>query len=183
MSLTRREFVFLGAAGGAAAAAGVILPVGLSWDRDEDGEVTALVLQYPEVVVGSYLELEIGTPSTFEYPAPGQPNVLARLGMPAEHGIGPEEDLVAFSSLCTHMGCPVTEFQSDEGVLGPCPCHFTSFDLAHDGQPAIGQATQRLPRVLLRLDGDEIVATGLRRHVYGYADNLQGVGVELLQSS
>jgi len=183
MPLTRREFELLGAAGGAAAASGVLVPLGLTWERDEDGEATAVRLDYPEVVVGRYGDLAVGEPLSFEYPGPGMPNVLVRLGRPAEQAIGPDADLVAFSSLCTHMGCPVTEFRADEGVLGPCPCHFTAFDLAHDGQPAFGQATQRLPRVMLRLDGDDVVAVGIRRPVYGHADNLRGVGVELFSAS
>ncbi len=183
MPLTRREFVLAGAAGGAALASGIVLPVGLSWERDDSGAPTTVTLEYPEISLSGYSRLGVGHPVMFDYPAVDQTNLLVRLGRPVPHGIGPEDDLVAFSNLCTHMGCPITEFRAEDGVLGPCPCHFTAFDLTRDGQPAFGQATQHLPRVVLRLDGDEVIATGIRRPLYGHADPLHGVGVELLGST
>jgi arsenite oxidase small subunit len=183
MTLSRREFVLIGAAGGATLAGGLMVPLGMSWDRDEKGDPVAVTLDYPEVEVGQYSALTVGVLSNFAYPAKNQSNLLVRVGKPIMHGIGPDSDVVAYSNLCTHMGCPITEYQADEAVLGPCPCHYTAFDLAKDGQPAFGQATQNLPRVMLRLDGDKIFATGIHRPLYGHSDPLHGVGVELLQST
>ncbi len=111
----------------------------------------------------------------FDYPLNGQGNVLVKTGNDfAIGGIGPDEDIVAFSRVCTHMGCELTEYQAEHGVLGPCACHFSTFDLIHNGQVTLGQATQNLPQVLLQIDGDDVYATGVVRLVYGYANTLEG---------
>ena len=128
---------------------------------------------YPRVRVGSLAELGEGAAVQFEYPLRRQPNILMKLGRPAAGGIGPDGDVVAFSELCTHMGCPIgTLFQPDHGTLGPCVCHFTTFDLTHRGMVVIGQATENLPQVILELDGDDIFAVGMSGIIYGYRDNL-----------
>lgn len=118
--------------------------------------------------------LEVGNPVPFEYPLEGQSNLLVKLGSDAIGGVGPDGDIVAFSNICTHMGCVLTEFRSDHNVLGPCPCHFTTFDLAHGGMVGLGQATQNLPQVVLEVEDDDVYATGVLRLVYGYYDTLQG---------
>ena len=183
MSLTRREFVIAGGAIGAALGGGIVAPVALTWERDRSGELAAVTARFPEVRVARWPELAVGETTAFDYPAEGQPNLAVRIGRPVEHGVGPERDLVAFSSTCTHMGCPLEEYRADTATLGPCPCHFTTFDLAADGIPSFGQATQHLSRVLLRLDGDDVVAFGVRRPIYGHADPLYGVGVRVLEST
>ena len=53
-------------------------------------------------------------------------------------------------------------------------CSFSTFDLVHNGQVTLGQATQNLPQVLLEVDGDDVFATGVIRLIYGYANTLQG---------
>ncbi len=173
MPLTRREFLLAGAAAGAFVGAGVVLPVAITL-RDENGGPDSEALIYPRQRIASLSELQEGTPVFFDYPLVGQSNLLVKVGAPAEAGVGPDGDVVAFSNLCTHMGCPITTYQAAEGVLGPCPCHFTTFDLAHDAQVTLGQATQQLPRVLLTADGDDIYADGLLRLVYGHQNSLVG---------
>ena len=183
MAMTRREFVAAGAAVGAALGGGVVLPVGLAWERDRSGSVIAVVARFPGVVITDQGSLVEGEPVWFSYPSEGQANMLVKMGWPVDHGAGPDRDIVAFSTHCTHMGCPIQEFSPATGTLGPCSCHFTTFDLGKDGIPAFGQATQHLPRVLLRLDGDGVVAVGLRRPIYGHSDPLHGVAVRVLEST
>jgi len=173
MAFTRREFLMAGAAAGAFVGAGVVLPVAIML-TDDDGSSDFEAMIYPRKRIGSLADLNTGEPVFFDYPLVGQSNMLVKVGAPAESGVGPDEDVVAFSNLCTHMGCPITTYQSDEGVLGPCPCHFTTFDIAHDAQVTLGQATQKLPRVLLLTEGDDIYAHGLLRLVYGYHNSLVG---------
>lgn len=38
----------------------------------------------------------------------------------------------------------------------------------------LGQATQNLPQILLKVDGDDVVATGVVRLVYGFHNTLEG---------
>jgi arsenite oxidase small subunit len=71
------------------------------------------------------------------------------MGSAVPGGIGPNKDIVAYSTLCTHMGCPV---QYDGGTkVFKCNCHFSMFDAENNGQMVCGQATEDLPRVLLEL--------------------------------
>ena len=73
------------------------------------------------------------------------------------------------------MGCPLNgTYVHEHKVLGPCPCHLSQFDLAKGGSLVIGQATQRLPQILLRVYGGQIYALGVRGVIYGHADNLAG---------
>ena len=188
--LTRREFLLVGTAAGAVVAVGVIIPLARV---GTDGEVqapegstppvtstpttsapVAVVTLFPKVRVASMSELSSTTPFSFDYPLVGQSNVMVKLDQPVDGGVGPDEDIVAYSSRCTHMGCILSEYQPEYRALGPCPCHFSTFDLANNGMVTLGQATQNLPQVVLTVEGDDVYATGVLRLVYGFVDTLQG---------
>lgn len=130
---------------------------------------------YPELRVAKASELVEGRPAAFAYPLKQQPNLLVKLGTEARRGIGPERDIVAFSTLCPHMGGPLRgRYRHDSKALGPCPMHFSTFDLTKGGIPVHAQATQNLPQIVLRLDGDDIVAVGVIGLIYGQRNNLEG---------
>lgn len=184
--VTRREFLAWGVATGAVTASGVVIPVAIMANGDPEqptdaaGRVTppssavpAVVTMYPRVRVGSLSSLSVGDVVDFQYPTEDAAASLFKLGRPAAGGIGPDGDIVAFATDCTHMGCPLRgAFNPDHGVLGPCGCHFTTFDLGRRGQVVIGQATEDLPQIVLDLDGDDILAVGTLGIVYGFRDNL-----------
>ncbi len=68
-------------------------------------------------------------------------------------------DLVAYSKLCSHMGCPVGLYQARAGLL-LCPCHQSTFDVGDHCNPIFGPATRSLPQLPIRIDDeDHIVAT------------------------
>lgn len=187
--LTRREFLLIGAAGGAVAAVGVIIPLSrMAGSPLADPAITttttlaqtppvAMAGFFPKVRVGSMSQVSLTDPLKFQYPLEGQHNVLVKLGAAVPTGVGPDQDIVAFSSICTHMGCVVENYNAEWKALGPCPCHFSTFDLAHDGMVTLGQATQNLPQVILDVEGDDIYATGVLRLVYGFANTLEGAQV------
>ncbi len=170
-NMTRREFVYLGAATGAVLAAGAALPLAIL-TRDAEGNAVGAAVFFPEKRVASLGDLEIGVPVMFDYPFEGQASMLVKLGEQVPNGIGPDGDVVAFSRICTHMGCELTGYQAEHQVLGPCPCHFSTFDLIHGGQVVLGQATQSLPQIMISLDGETINANAVVGLVYGYADTL-----------
>jgi arsenite oxidase small subunit len=186
--LTRREFLLIGVAGGAVVAVGVIVPLSQMGETEQaasDGgststtttlpqPPTAVVGFFPKVRVASVAEVSSSEPIKFDYPLEGQQNILVKLDTPVSYGVGPDEDIVSFSSICTHMGCVLDEYMPEHNALGPCPCHFSTFDLANNGMVTLGQATQNLPQVLLSVENDDIYATGVIRLVYGFADTLQG---------
>jgi len=89
--------------------------------------------------------------------------VLLRL-QPGE--LGPDRarsspgNLVAFSKVCTHAGCPVGLYQVESQTL-LCPCHQSAFDVLHGAKPVFGPAARPLPELPLAIDGDGYVrATG-----------------------
>ena len=68
--------------------------------------------------------------------------------------------VVAYSKLCTHVGCPVGLYQAESGLL-LCPCHQSTFDVLDGARPIFGPATRSLPQLPLSVNDDgEVVATG-----------------------
>lgn len=81
-------------------------------------------------------------------------------------------EIKAYSTICTHKGCPTVynkELQQFE-----CPCHYTKYDAAKDGQMVIGHATGGLPKVLLEIKGDDIYAVGFDGLIFGRINNNRG---------
>lgn len=70
------------------------------------------------------------------------------------------DDVIAYSKLCTHVGCPVGLYQQELGLL-LCPCHQSTFDVLEGAKPVFGPAARSLPQLPLAVDGQGyIVATG-----------------------
>jgi ubiquinol-cytochrome c reductase iron-sulfur subunit len=70
------------------------------------------------------------------------------------------EDIVAYSKLCTHVGCPVGLYQAESGLL-LCPCHQSTFEVMRHARPIFGPAARSLPQLPLGLDDDGyLIATG-----------------------
>jgi Rieske Fe-S protein len=62
-------------------------------------------------------------------------------------------EFVAFSSICTHQGCPVSEVV--DGTIN-CPCHGSQFSI-EDGSVVAGPAPSPLPAVDVVVEGDSVV--------------------------
>jgi arsenite oxidase small subunit len=173
---SRRQFL-VGAGTGAISA--VLLPVLLKEAQAQpvEGRLTG----YPRKLVARISELKQDEPVRFRYPQ-DHPNCdcfIVKLGVPAMGGVGPEKDIVAFSSYCTHMGGVLMgktkarqKYRADTKILGPCPVHLSSFDLTKGGIITSAHATQKLPQIILETQGDEIYATGVVGLIYGLHDNL-----------
>jgi len=80
----------------------------------------------------------------------------------------PAKFLVAYSPICTHMGCVVLKDEDDVNYIWknkaehltcrPCPCHGTTFDLLRSGLVVLGPATQNLSQLKLEAVGDDVFA-------------------------
>ena len=103
---------------------------------------------WPSVKAGNVHHLKPNTPVAFNYPDASSPAWLLKLKGPAYEGAGPGQNIVAFSGICTHMGCPVT-FVGEKFL---CPCHYSMFDPAKNGQVYQGLACDYLPQIALRID-------------------------------
>jgi ubiquinol-cytochrome c reductase iron-sulfur subunit len=66
------------------------------------------------------------------------------------------ENIVAFSKVCTHAGCPVGLFQAASAEL-LCPCHQSVFLVTEAAKPISGPATRPLPQLPLTVDADGYV--------------------------
>jgi ubiquinol-cytochrome c reductase iron-sulfur subunit len=64
---------------------------------------------------------------------------------------GPQGYL-AYSKLCTHLGCPVGLYEQELQVL-VCPCHQSTFNVLNGAEPEFGPAPRPLPQLPLYIDG------------------------------
>ncbi len=83
----------------------------------------------------------------------GSPVVVVRIG-PGDRGI------VAYSKICTHAGCAISLYRKptfpdvEPKPALVCPCHYSTFDPAHDGKVLFGPAGRPLPRLPLEVDAN-----------------------------
>ena len=61
--------------------------------------------------------------------------------------------IVAYSKICTHVGCPVGLYEQQTHHL-LCPCHQSTFDLADSAKVIFGPAHRPLPQLPLAVDED-----------------------------
>jgi arsenite oxidase small subunit len=134
---------------------------------------------FPRVKVASLSQLQVDTPVTFYYPLDNEPNVLLKLGLKADDGIGPDGDIVAYSQVCQHLGC-IYGIQA-KGPIGYCCCHGSIYDLAHGAQVLGGPAPRALPRVMLELDSSgDIYAVGMTPPtIFGHNTGSSDVSADL----
>jgi len=69
------------------------------------------------------------------------------------------DDVFAFTAICTHDGCDVTEWLADEHVLS-CPCHYSKFDPKDGGRVKDGPAPRALPQLPLTVGDGKLVVAG-----------------------
>ncbi len=68
-------------------------------------------------------------------------------------------DLVAYSKICTHAGCPASLYEQQTNRL-LCPCHQSQFLITDNAEPIFGPATRKLPMLPIRVDDEGyVVAT------------------------
>jgi ubiquinol-cytochrome c reductase iron-sulfur subunit len=62
-------------------------------------------------------------------------------------------DYYAFSKICTHLGCPASEYDH-QNQISMCPCHQSEFSIADGARPVFGPATRPLPQLPITVDKD-----------------------------
>jgi rieske iron-sulfur protein len=70
------------------------------------------------------------------------------------------DSYVAYSAICTHLGCSVLADLGEDGLI-VCPCHGSAFDPADDAAVRHGPAGRPLPGLPITVGADgSIVAAG-----------------------
>jgi rieske iron-sulfur protein len=64
--------------------------------------------------------------------------------------------LVAYSAICTHLGCTVLPKLSEQGDI-VCPCHASVFDPAADARVVSGPANRPLPALPIEVSADGVL--------------------------
>jgi arsenite oxidase small subunit len=160
LAMDRRNFLKLAAAGG-----GAIAILGLASAIKAVTFIPPVTTQlaWPKIKVANINSLQLLTPVTFNYPLTNTPNLLVKLGVKAKGGIGPEQDIVAFSDICQHLGCfygfvppsgspPCNKSYEASLSEGYCCCHGSQYDFVDGAKVIGGPAPRPVPQVQLELD-------------------------------
>jgi ubiquinol-cytochrome c reductase iron-sulfur subunit len=117
--------------------------------RPSDLEVGAVAQVMPELPPGKERKLEDIAKDAV---------LLIRL-RPAEFQLDAErfswtyEGIIAFSKICSHMGCAVALYeQTTKHLL--CPCHQSTFDVTRAAKVIFGPAARPLPQLAITVDAD-----------------------------
>lgn len=63
------------------------------------------------------------------------------------------DGIVAYSKICTHVGCPVALYEQQTHHL-LCPCHQSTFDVSDNCEVIFGPAARPLPQLPIAIDDD-----------------------------
>jgi ubiquinol-cytochrome c reductase iron-sulfur subunit len=95
--------------------------------------------------------------------APGELQ-WARPGVPGTVKNWTVDNIVAYSKICTHVGCPVALYeQTTHHIL--CPCHQSTFDATNGAQVLFGPAPRPLPQLPIGTDAQGYLVAESDFHV------------------
>ncbi|WP_062073503.1 cytochrome bc1 complex Rieske iron-sulfur subunit [Demequina sediminicola] len=63
------------------------------------------------------------------------------------------DGIVAYSKICTHVGCPVALYEQQTHHL-LCPCHQSTFDVSDGAKVVFGPAKRPLPQLPIAIDDE-----------------------------
>lgn len=115
--------------------------------KPSDIEVGGVVQVLPELRPGEERTLE----------NVGKDAVLLIRIRPEEFELSPErlswtyQGIIAFSKICTHMGCAVALYEQETKHL-LCPCHQSTFDVPRAAKVIFGPAARPLPQLAIMVD-------------------------------
>ena len=117
--------------------------------RPEDLEVGAVAQTLPEKIGDGHRKLsDIAKDAV----------LLIRL-RPEEFNLDAErlswthEGIIAFSKICSHMGCAVALYEQQTKHL-LCPCHQSTFDVTRAAKVIFGPAARPLPQLAITVDAE-----------------------------
>ena len=63
------------------------------------------------------------------------------------------DGIIAYSKICTHVGCPVALYEQQTHHL-LCPCHQSQFDITREAEVIFGPAVRPLPQLPITVDSE-----------------------------
>lgn len=164
--INRRDFLILG---------GTVVSVVATFGEGAFAQ-ELVTSSYARKMIAKLSELKPGIALPFNYPTDDIENLLVILDEEAGGGVGSERNIVAFNTVCPHMGAymDADTFKPKHSVLGPCPLHLSTFDLTKHGMVVSGHASSSLPQIVLEVEGDDIIATGVMGLFFGHNRNPSG---------
>jgi ubiquinol-cytochrome c reductase iron-sulfur subunit len=63
------------------------------------------------------------------------------------------QGILAFSKICTHVGCPVALYEQQTHHM-LCPCHQSTFDVTDGAKVIFGPAHRPLPQLPIEVDAE-----------------------------
>ena len=161
----RRQFLRGAGLSAAGVAAAGVLPV------EAKAAPGQALVRYPSNRLANVGDLTVNEPLDVAYPDEEAPGVLIKLGTSVPGGVGPDGDIVGFTTTCPHKGYPLG-YNADDKTLN-CPGHYSRFDVEQGGLEIWGHATQNLPQYTLRVDDKgDIYAEGIDELLYGRLSNV-----------
>jgi Rieske Fe-S protein len=106
---------------------------------------------HASVLVARIADVPVDGVKLFRYPTSDDPCILIRRDA---------DTFVAYSQKCTHLSCAV--YYAAEHRRIECPCHEGHFS-ADSGHVLQGPPPRPLPRILLRREGDALLAVGVEQ--------------------
>ena len=142
-------------------------------EHPADGDVLVFAFGDKEGQVIAPSDVPLGGPQIFAYPADAGGGhvasdsrldqvILVRMdpsSLTEETTARAVDGIVAYSAVCTHEGCDVSDWNGD-GLHLVCPCHDSAFDPSDNGQATEGPATRRLAALPLKIVDGRMMAGG-----------------------
>ncbi len=145
---------------------GMVIIPDIGYEAGKEGTAQELGIRPEDIPVGglvSALPLEIGLlkaakPNLIER---GKASIILVRMDPSEirsqQGEGWDYNgILAFSKICTHVGCPIALYERRTHHL-LCPCHQSTFDLADSGDVVFGPAARRMPQLPIGVNDEGLL--------------------------
>lgn len=145
---------------------GMVIIPDIGYEAGKDGTPAELGIKPEDIPVGglvSALPYDIGklkeaTPNLIER---GKASIILVRMEPSEirsqQGEGWDYNgILAFSKICTHVGCPIALYERRTHHL-LCPCHQSTFDLSDSGEVVFGPAARRMPQLPIGVNDEGLL--------------------------
>jgi ubiquinol-cytochrome c reductase iron-sulfur subunit len=110
------------------------------------GSVAHVLPEYPDGKVASLVDLNKDAVLVIRV----RPEIL---DLPADRQDWVHEGIIAFSKICSHMGCAVGLYEQTTHHL-LCPCHQSTFDVTRAAKVIFGPAARPLPQLAITVDSE-----------------------------